>query len=54
MADRLNAAKKYVVIHRPDSLEWGPFEDIGPDLIKGVHHIKSRTARSLYSAAAPL
>ena len=25
MADRLNAATKYVVTHRPDSLEWGPF-----------------------------
>jgi dihydrofolate reductase len=26
MADRLNAATKYVGIHRPESLAWGPFE----------------------------
>ena len=26
MADRLNAATKYVATHRPESLEWGPFE----------------------------
>jgi len=24
MADRLNVATKYVVTHRPGSLEWGP------------------------------
>ncbi len=29
MADRLNAATKYVVTHRPESLEWSPFEGIG-------------------------
>ena len=40
MADRLNAATKYVVTHRPDSLEWGPFEGIGPDLVEGVRAIK--------------
>jgi dihydrofolate reductase len=33
MADLLNAATKYVMTHRPDSLEWGPFEAVGPDLI---------------------
>lgn len=40
MADRINAAKKYVVTHRPDSLEWGPFEAVGPDLAEGVRRIK--------------
>lgn len=40
-ADRLNAAKKYVATHRPDTLEWGPFEGVGPDLIKAVRRIKS-------------
>ena len=29
MADRLNAATKYVATHRPKSLEWGPFEGLG-------------------------
>jgi dihydrofolate reductase len=26
MADRLNAATKFVATHRPESLEWGPAE----------------------------
>lgn len=29
MADRLNAATKYVVTHRPESLEWGAFRGRG-------------------------
>src|SRR5204862_3957350 len=29
MADGLNAATKYVATHRPESLEWGPFEGLG-------------------------
>jgi dihydrofolate reductase len=29
MGDSINAATKYVVTHRPDSLEWGPVEGIG-------------------------
>ena len=41
MADRLNAATKYVATHRPESLEWGPSEGIGPDLVRDVRRIKS-------------
>ena len=41
MADRLNAATKYVATHRPESLEWRPFEGIGPDLVEDVRRIKS-------------
>ena len=33
IGDRLNAATKYVATHRPESLEWGPFEGVGPDVI---------------------
>ena len=40
MGDRINAATKYVVTHRPESLEWGPFEGIGPDIAEGVRGIK--------------
>jgi dihydrofolate reductase len=47
MADRLNAATKYVVTHRPDSLEWGPFEAVGPDLVEGVRCIKSQDGPDL-------
>src|SRR5215467_8055784 len=41
MADRLNAATKYVATHRPESLEWGPFEGLGQDIAEGVRRIKS-------------
>jgi dihydrofolate reductase len=47
MADRLNAATKYVVTHRPESLDWGPFEGIGPDIVKGVRDIKARDGADL-------
>ncbi|MBO2446016.1 dihydrofolate reductase [Actinomadura barringtoniae] len=41
MADRLNAATKYVVTHRPESLEWGPVEALGKDLVEDVRRIKA-------------
>ena len=47
MADRLNAATKYVVTHRPESLEWGPFEGIGPDVVDGVRGIKAKDGADL-------
>ena len=34
MSDRLNAATKYVATHRPEGLEWGPFEGLGPDIVE--------------------
>jgi dihydrofolate reductase len=42
MADALNAATKYIATHRPESLEWGPFEGLGPDLVEDVRRIKSQ------------
>jgi dihydrofolate reductase len=42
MADSLNTATKYVATHRPDSLEWGPVEDLGPDIVEGVRRIKTK------------
>jgi dihydrofolate reductase len=47
MADRLNAATKYVITHRPESLEWGPFEGLGPDLVEGIRRIKSQDGPNL-------
>jgi dihydrofolate reductase len=47
MADRLNAAKKYVATHRPESLEWGPCEDLGRDIVEGVRRIKSHDGPDL-------
>jgi dihydrofolate reductase len=42
MADGLNAATKHVATHRPESLEWGPFEALGPDIVEGIRRIKSQ------------
>src|SRR5438105_2505422 len=47
MGDRLNAATKYVATHRPESLEWGPFEGLGPDIVEDVRRIKSQGGRDL-------
>ena len=47
MADRLNAAKKYVATHRPESLGWGPFESLGPDIVQDVRRIKASAGREL-------
>jgi len=42
MADRLNAATKHVATHRPESLAWGPFKGVGPDIVEGIRHVKSQ------------
>jgi dihydrofolate reductase len=41
-ADGLNAATKFVATHRPDSLGWGPAEDLGGDIVEGVRRVKSK------------
>ena len=41
MSDALNAATKYVATHRPDSLAWGPFEGVGPNIVEDVRRIKA-------------
>ena len=52
MADRLNAATKYVVTHRPESLEWGPVESIGPDVVDGIRGIKAKDGADLILAGS--
>jgi dihydrofolate reductase len=47
IADRLNAARKYVATHRPESLEWGPFEGLGPDVVEGIRRVKSQDGPDL-------
>lgn len=47
LADGLNAATKYVATHTPDTLEWGPFEALGPNLISGVQRIKTTNGPDL-------
>ena len=41
MADRLNAATKYVATHRPEGLGWGPAKDLGADIIAGLRALKA-------------
>jgi len=46
-ADRLNAATKFVVTHRPESLAWGPYEAVGPELVDGVRRIMAQDGPDL-------
>ena len=47
IGDRLNAATKFVATHRPESLEWGPYHGIGPDLVEDIRHLNSQGGRDL-------
>lgn len=47
MSDALNAATKYIATHRPESLEWGPFQGIGPDIVEDIRRIKSHNGPDL-------
>ena len=47
IADSLNAATKYIATHRPEGLEWGPFEGLGPDIVEGIRGIKSQDGPDL-------
>ncbi|HEV2102775.1 MAG TPA: dihydrofolate reductase family protein, partial [Candidatus Acidoferrum sp.] len=47
MADGINAATKYIATHRPESLAWGPFEGLGPDIVEGIGRLKSRDGPDL-------
>ena len=42
MADRLNAATKYVATHRPESLAWGPVAGLGPDVVDAIRRLKAQ------------
>ena len=47
MADRINAATKYVATHRPGSLGWGPAKDLGADMLEGVRGLRSKDGPDL-------
>ena len=47
MSDRLNAATKYVVTHRPDGLQWGPVVAVGPDIVAGVGQLTATDGADL-------
>ena len=46
-AERLNHATKFVVTHRPESLEWGPFKAVASDVVDGIRRIKSEDGPNL-------
>ncbi|SEC14869.1 dihydrofolate reductase family protein [Terriglobus roseus] len=48
LSDGINAATKFIVTHHADSLTWGPFQGLGPDLIEDVRRIKSQGDRELF------
>jgi dihydrofolate reductase len=52
IGDRLNAARKYIVTHHPETLGWGPFEGVGPDFVEGVQRIKSQDGPDLMLAGS--
>ncbi|SDB43499.1 dihydrofolate reductase family protein [Bauldia litoralis] len=47
MANSLNGAGKYVATHRPDSLAWGPVEDLGTDIVEGIRAIRQKDGPDL-------
>jgi dihydrofolate reductase len=52
MADRINAAKKYVVTHRTESLAWGPFEGLSQEIVADIRRIKSQDGPGLILAGS--
>ena len=52
MAERLNAATKFVATHRPDSLGWGPAAGLGPNLVEGVRRLKAQDGPDLILAVS--
>jgi dihydrofolate reductase len=41
MANAINAATKYIVTNRPDSLEWGPVKSLSEDVVEAIRDLKS-------------
>ncbi len=41
MANRLNAATKYVATHRSGGLTWEPARDLGTDIVEGIRRLKA-------------
>lgn len=41
MANAINAATKYIVTHRPESLHWGPVKSLGGNIAAAVRDLKA-------------
>jgi dihydrofolate reductase len=53
MADRLNAATKYIATHRPEGLAWGPPRRLDRTSSRAFAASRRRTARTLSVRAVP-
>ena len=40
MANAINTATKYIVTHRPESLQWAPVKDLSGDIIEELRKLK--------------
>lgn len=47
MANAINAATKYIVTHRPDSLQWGPVKVLSKNVADAIRELKSTEGRDL-------
>lgn len=47
MANAINGATKYVPTHQPESLEWGPVQHLGGNILESVRELKSGEGRDL-------
>ncbi|SEJ59844.1 Dihydrofolate reductase [Dyadobacter sp. SG02] len=47
MANAINAATKYIVTHRPDSLEWGPVKGVNENITETIREIKATDGADL-------
>jgi dihydrofolate reductase len=52
LADGLNRATKYIATHRPESLAWGPYEGLGPDIVADIRRIKAQDGPDLILAGS--
>ena len=37
----MNAATKYVATHHPETLQWGPHQALGPNIVEDVQRLKA-------------
>ncbi|HAY05157.1 MAG TPA: dihydrofolate reductase family protein [Hyphomonas sp.] len=47
IATKFNGAVKYVATHRPESLGWGPAENLGTDIVAGIRRLKAQEGPDL-------
>lgn len=47
MANAINTATKYVVTHRPESLNWGPVKGLSGNIIEGLRSLKATNGPDL-------